>query len=124
VGGNSRFDESAAVTRLGQPQLSSDFEAMKTLSLLAAAMLACGTAAYAQTSADTTPNGQLSTPDQAEGGSALMPGDREPHMMKGNASHESRAEVRSEAAAANKARDIPKGEESVKDQDRGGIRQP
>jgi len=114
----------------------------------AAAALALGGTAHAQTSTDKTPKGQLSTPNQDKGARPAGPSAESrsdvkaavdsASMAKGeqstpnqgkkppkrNASEESRAEVRSEAAAANKAGSNPKGQESVKDQNKGGTKQP
>jgi hypothetical protein len=103
---------------------------MKTLSLLAAAPLALGSAAYAQTGASsttsgsdtTTAPGQLSVQSQDEGAQAALK--RDSQASTGDGAPESRAEVRAEAAAANKAHSNPQGEESVKDQNKGGIKQP
>lgn len=123
---------------------------MKRLSILtvAASALALGAVAQAQTSTDATPKGQLSTPNQDKGArpagasaesradvkaavdsASMAKGEqstpnqgKKPTMHK--PSEESRAEVKSEAQVANKAGSAPKGQESVKDQNKGGVKQP
>jgi hypothetical protein len=122
----------------------------KTFPMLSAAVAALALlgSAQAQTATDTTPKGQLSTPNQDKGARPAGPSAENradvkaavdsASMAKGEqstpnqgkkppkrtGSEESRAEVRSEAAAANKAASGPKGQESVKDQNKGGVKQP
>ena len=123
---------------------------MKTFSIwaIAASALALSPLAQAQTSPDTTPKGQLSTPNQDKGArpagastesradvkaavdsASMAKGEQStPNQgkkpVKRTGSEESRSEVHSEAAAANKSGENAKGQESVKDQNKGGVKQP